>query len=224
MRILILEHERDAPAALLAEWASKRAHDMTTISVPSTPTWPDVRSYDAIVSLGSETSVHADARPWVRPELDLLGAAHVYGVPTLGICFGAQALARALGGEVRRAPRTGVRWRVIDDDPEGLITSGPWFFWHEDEFSLPPGAKLHVGTMTAVTAFTSRRSVALQFHPEADETVIASWIAGSRATLDDHGIDLEALRAQIERHARGARERAFTQFDRIAAWWRECSA
>src|SRR5690242_17305250 len=130
MRILILEHEPDAPAALLGEWARERGHEQTVAPVPRLTAWPDPAGYDAIVSLGSETSVHAHPRPWVEPELALLRRAHDQDIAVLGICFGGQALARALDASVSRAARPEIRWRLIDSAAPDLILPGPWFFWH----------------------------------------------------------------------------------------------
>ena len=53
-----------------------------------------------MVALGSDRSVHASPDPWIAAQLAFLRAAHDAGVPVLGICFGAQALAAALGGRV----------------------------------------------------------------------------------------------------------------------------
>lgn len=215
MHILVLEHQPDAPAALFAEWTGARGHRVTTLRVAQAEPLPDPLRYDAIVALGSETSVHADPRPWVAPEVELLKAAHTSDMPVLGICFGGQALARALGGEVRRAAAPEIRWRVIDTKAPDLLLPGPWFFWHEDEFSAPPQARLLSGTERQVTAFAIGRSLGLQFHPEADAGVIGQWIEGARGKLAGQGIDPDVLMGQTA----GAEARAHAQFDRIAAWW-----
>ena len=76
-----------------------------------TVSFPDPLSYDAIVPMGAAWSVYDRDRigTWIEDELGFLRRAHGAGVPVLGICFGAQALAAALGGKVVRAedPRWG---------------------------------------------------------------------------------------------------------------------
>jgi GMP synthase-like glutamine amidotransferase len=219
MQILVLEHEPETPPGLFDAWASARDYELDVAAVPQLERWPDPGEYDALVSLGSDSSVHASPYPWIPRELDFLAAAHAEQVPVLGICFGGQALAKALGGKVRRAPRADVGWRGISSDSSQLITPGPWFRWHSDRFTLPPGARLLAGSDAEPDAFTLKRSVGLQFHPEVDAALAEQWIAGGRAKLTEHGIDTRELHEEVARQAPGARERAFDLFDRIAEWW-----
>jgi GMP synthase-like glutamine amidotransferase len=219
MRILVLEHEPDVPARLLADWAQHRGHELDVVAVPSLERWPAADEYDAVVSLGSEQSVHGSPYGWITREVDFLRQAHASAIPILGICFGGQTLSRALGGVVAAAPQTEVTWRVIESDAPELITPGPWFFWHEDSFTLPPGGCLLAGSDSQTLAFSSGTSLGLQFHPEADADLVREWIAGARAKLRFYGVDEHELELELRRHNPGARARAFDLFDRIAGWW-----
>ncbi len=144
MRILVLEHDADAPAALLVAWAQSRGHELRVVAGRDPDGWPEIEEFDAIVSLGSEQSAVQSDVPWVAREIELLARAHQRQVPVLGICFGGQALAKALGGTVARAARREVTWRTVPSAEPELIPEGPWLFWHEDLFTLPPGARLLV--------------------------------------------------------------------------------
>lgn len=219
MRILILEHQADAPACLLAEWAQARGHDVDAVVPASLQGWPELGEADAIISLGSEHSALDTERHWIRDEIEFLAAAHAASVPILGICFGGQALSAALGGNVSRAPRAEVTWRTIETNAPELITAGPWPFWHEDRFDLPPGARLLAGSETEVVAFADGASVGLQFHPEADAAVVKGWVDGGRDKLRVYGVDEAELEREIDEHGPAARELAFDLFDRIAAMW-----
>ena len=222
MRILVLEHEADAPAGLLVDWGTDRAHELEVVAVRGLRAWPAPDEFDAIVSLGSEVSV-LDAsnasNAWVAAELEFLAAAHARSLPVLGICFGGQMLSKALGGEVSRAPRAEVTWREIDSSTHDLIPAGPWAFWHEDRFTLPPGAELLAARGEEVDAFCGGASVGLQFHPEADGAIIQGWIDGARDKLASYGVDERALQREIGAQDPHARERAFDLFDRLAARW-----
>lgn len=219
MRILILEHQADAPACLLADWANAHAHDVDLVVPQNLQAWPEPGDFDAIVSLGSEHSALDTERRWIREEIEFLATAHSASVPLLGICFGGQALSAALGGTVSRAPQAEVTWRTIDTEAPDLITAGPWPFWHEDRFDLPPGARLISGSQTEVTAFADGTSVGLQFHPEADSAVVRGWVDEGRGKLRSYGVDEAELESEIDRYGPAASGLAFDLFDRIAAMW-----
>jgi GMP synthase-like glutamine amidotransferase len=220
VRIATLEHEPESPAALFGEWALARGHELEVIAVPGLEAWPDPAAHDLIVSLGSDCSVHASSDPWIAAEIDYLRAARSSATPVLGICFGAQILAAARGGSVRRAERPDARWQeVVSGDPD-LITSGPWLCWHDDIAVLPAGAEELARDELGPLAFRDRRDVGIQFHPEVDEALASAWIDGARESLVERGVDEASLRAQARAVEPGSRARAFELFDRFAAsWW-----
>jgi len=219
VQILVLEHQTDAPACLLAQWAQARTHDIDVVVPQSLVSWPEPADADAIVSLATEhATTDARQRRTARPS-QVLAAAHSAAVPVLGICFGGQVLSAALGGTVSRALQPEVTWRSIETAASDLITAGPWPFWHEDRFDLPPGARLLAGNEIEVVAFSYGPSVGLQFHPEADAAVVRGWLDDGRDKLRAYGVDVSEFEAEIARHGPAARDRAFGLFDRIASTW-----
>ena len=196
----------------MSEWATARGARIDVVRSSEVVGWPDPRSVDAVVALGSDRSVHASTDPWIAPQLDFLRAAHAARVPVRGICFGGQALAAALGGTVAPAPRTEIGWIEVDGD-DGY--GGSWFTWHEDAFTVPPGATELARAASGPQAFALGRSVGLQYHPEVTEAIVDGWLA----TGGDAVQDPEPLRRETARRAQGARERAFALFDRISADW-----
>ncbi len=222
MRILVLEHEPDAPAGLLADWARERDHALQVLPAPSLERWPDPARADAIVSLGSDRSVHASGEGWVEDELAFLRSAHELQVPILGICFGGQALAAALGGTVTRARELCVDWGTVEVAKGAPITRGPWLRWHEDVFTVPPGAREIARCGELPLAFAAGRSVGVQFHPEADAPIARGWVAASRQRLRGRAGELARLVEELERDELRARERASELFDRIVDHWHGC--
>lgn len=219
MRILVLQHEAGAPAGLLGEWARERGHELHVAAVAELERWPQARDFDAVVSLGAESSVSGGER-WIEPELAYLREAHEDGVPLLGICFGAQALAAALGGSVSQAPQIAVEWSAPDELEGELIPPGAWLRWHEDVFTLPPGAREIARADGVPLAFQTGASVGLQFHPEADAAIARGWIEASRSSGSRVGREqLLALERALESDGPAARERAYELFDRIAELW-----
>jgi GMP synthase-like glutamine amidotransferase len=83
------------------------------------PSLRDPGEYDVAIILGSDESAYDDSVGWVPDQLDYARRAIQAGVPVLGICFGAQMLARALGGEVRRSPEPEVAWKKMSRAEEG---------------------------------------------------------------------------------------------------------
>jgi GMP synthase (glutamine-hydrolysing) len=221
VRILILQHDSDAPAGLFADWARSRGHELEVVAVPQLGGRPASDGLDAVVSLGSERSAVDSPNPWIAREIEFLTQAHQRDLPILGICFGGQALAKALGGTVARARQREVTWRMVDSEAPDLITPGPWLFWHEDLFTLPPGAQLLAGSDAETVAFASGASIGLQFHPEADADLADLWLEGARPKWSSYGVEEAQLRGEISRHAPGARDRAFDLFDRVERHWTE---
>ena len=98
------------------------------------------------------------------------------GVPTLGVCFGGQLLAQAFGGSVARSATPEIGWYDVTSDDEILVPGGPWFQWHFDGWTLPPGATEIARTANSSQAFLLGRALGLQFHPELDHDLLARWL------------------------------------------------
>ena len=140
-------------------------------------------------------------------------------MPVLGICFGAQALAKALGGEVKRAPQIALEWSTLETDEPELIAPGPWLRWHEDVLTMPPGARELARSGAVPLAFTHGTSIGLQFHPETDAALAHAWIEESQRELAERAIDEATLLRQVALAAPEAPARALQLFDRIAGMW-----
>jgi GMP synthase-like glutamine amidotransferase len=207
-----VQQQPDAPAGLVGEWAAARGAEVDVLHAPVVAAWPDPGGASAVVALGSDRSVHASADPWIGAQVGFLREAHSAGVPVLGICFGAQALAAALGATVSRAAATEIGWIDVDGD-DGF--RGRWFTWHEDVFDLPPGATELARADSGLQAFAAGASVGLQFHPEVTPAIVDDWLAGARDAVPDS----EPIRTETARTTGPARERAYALMDRIAARW-----
>ena len=212
-RGLILSHGDDGPAGLLGEWLTEHGrdyevHDVTKASVPALgePTF--------VASLGSERSATDAGTSWVAEEIDLLRAAIAAEVPVLGLCFGGQALSIALGGEVVRAEPAQIGWFELSDRLDG-IPPGPWFHWHYEQLSVPPGGAALARSEAGPAAFRHGRHLGLQFHPEVTLAMIAAW-SRSEEALAKVGVSAEELRAESERRAPLARRQAWELFE---LWW-----
>ena len=169
---------------------------------------PDLREVDGIISFGGvQSAVDLTVEPVLAAEADLLRDAVALGRPVLGICLGGQLLARAFGGNVRRAARRAVTWRELtaqdpDDPLFGAHASVPALHWNEDVFTLPPGAVevLCAPEPDGVEAFrVGDRAWGVQFHPEADADEVDDWYVRYADWLEQAGVDEQSARALDER-------------------------
>ena len=128
--------------------------------------------------MGAPWSAYEDiVQSWLVPELQLLRDADTARIPVLGVCFGGQLLAAAHGGSVERATHPELGWYEVGSDDNDLVPGGQWFQWHYDRWRLPPGA-VEIGRNPANSqAFVLGRNLAVQFHPEIDESILAGWLA-----------------------------------------------
>jgi GMP synthase-like glutamine amidotransferase len=219
VRLLVIQQQADAPAGVLGEWAGDRGWTVTTLDAPRVAAWPEPRAFDAVVALGSDRSVHASTDAWIAAEIAFLRRAHDARVPVLGICFGAQALAAALGGRVARSPVVEIGWYELSGRSPTLPLEGEWFEWHEDALEPPPEASTLGRTSAGIQGFTLDLSVGLQFHPEVTPEIVERWLEDGRRELAEHRIDGDAVRARTRALASHARARAMTLFDAVAASW-----
>jgi len=177
---------------------------------------PDPRGHAFVASLGSERSA-GDSDAWVPGEIETLREAIAADVPVLGLCFGGQALSLALGGALEVLPVPEIGWLAVHGGDKG-IPSGPWLQYHFDLMQVPPGGRELARSPAGVAAFRHGRHLGLQFHPEADPGMLATW-ARTDPKLPATGITPEQLNAQSAVYAEDALAHAFALFDH----WRETS-
>jgi GMP synthase-like glutamine amidotransferase len=214
---LVLEHQRDAPAALLADWARARAIALEVCTVDELATVARVEQRPFVVTLGSDAAAYDTGVPWLADERRVLDRAVASGVPVLGICFGAQHLARTLGGTAARAASPEIGWMEVESLAPSLIAPGPWMQWHGDAFTPPPGAELLARSAVCTQAFAVGPHLAVQFHPEVTPAVAAGWARTYADAARRAGVDPATIAADSERHGVQAARAAFALFDGFLA-------
>jgi len=206
LRALIIEHERPTPAGYIRDWFAERGAEIDELKIDIEDREVDPRDYDVLVPLGSEHPPYADHIPWIPRELELLRRAHEADVSVLGICFGGQLLARALGSRCYRAAASEIGWLPVRSSDPALVPEGPWFQWHFDTFEPPPGADVVADSDVGPQAFVAGRSLGVQFHPEVTTEIMEDWVRVYRHELDADGIDADALLAETYERADSSRE------------------
>src|ERR1700716_508348 len=215
LKALIVQHEEPTPPGLLGEWLDEQNADVDVLRIDLEEKVPDARDYQLIASLGSEFAAFDDSVPFIHRESQLIRQAAEHDVPVLGLCFGGQLMARVLVGKSFRADRSEIGWLPVrTNDPE-LIPEGPWFQWHFDSFTLPPGARLIAETDVGPQAYVIGRSLGLQFHPAVPPAIMDSWVRAYRHELDGDGVDPDALLEETNRRAPAVRRSTMRLFNRF---------
>jgi GMP synthase-like glutamine amidotransferase len=215
LKVLILQHEEPTPPGYVTEWLAAHDADVDVFRIDVDERDVDPRDYDLIVSLGSEFAAFDDTKAFVVRETSMLETAVADDVPVLGLCFGGQLLARALGAQGFRHEVAEIGWLPVrTSDPE-LVPEGPWFQWHFDSFTVPPGATVVADTDVGPQAFVAGRSLGLQFHPEVTTEIMDDWVRVYRHELDGDGVDPDALLDETKRLATDSRARAMQLFERF---------
>ncbi len=146
----------------------------------------DLSCTEAIIILGGPMNVYEENKyPFLKEEHVFIEEALRREIPILGICLGAQLLAKAAGAKIHKADCTQIGWDSVELTPEGIedhLFSGlparlRVFQWHEDTFELPTGAVLLATSQDCRNqAFrVGKNAYGLQFHVEVTDREIKDW-------------------------------------------------
>jgi GMP synthase (glutamine-hydrolysing) len=167
---------------------------------------------DLLVVLGGPIGVYENAAyPFIDDELRLLRARLAAGRPVLGLCLGAQLIARALEARVYPGGVKEIGWKPLmlteagRASPLAVLEGGlPVLHWHGDTFDLPAGAVLLASSdLYPHQAFAwQRHALALQFHLETSARGLERWFIGHAGEIaQTPGLDVPTLRRDSVRHA-----------------------
>jgi GMP synthase-like glutamine amidotransferase len=212
---LVLHNDAEAPPALLEDWLRTRGIAARTVRVWEQGVPGDASEFAWVAALGSFHSVTQNEPAWIGAEVDVLRRAVDADVPVLGLCFGAQALSVALGGEISPAAPLSLGWFEVETEAPDLVAAGPWFHFNNECFSVPAGTTAIARSPCGPGAFALGPHLGVQFHPEITPPIVDERIRGDGARLEQLGVDPETIRAQPNGQAVAATQRAFRLFD---AW------
>ncbi len=187
MRVLVIENYTATPPGAVGRALSEAGVAMDARRAFLGEPLPDgAEGHDGLLVLGGGQNALDDTDyPFLPKVVDLIRAFGAADKAVLGICLGSQLVARAYGGQNILGRPIEFGWQEVRpteagkaDPVIGAIPEGaPLFHWHNDTFMLPPGAAhLAESDMTRNQAFRLGRAVyGIQFHFEADRTLVADW-------------------------------------------------
>ena len=162
----------------------------------------DPSAWDAVMVFGGAMHPDQDAEhPWLPGEVGFIARALAERVPLIGVCLGAQLVARAAGAGVGPAQRPEVGWFTVELDEAGtadpvlgaLPRSVRAFQWHYYTFELPAGAVSLAHNENARQAYRlGDRAWAIQFHAEVERHMLDRWFSEGADELPKPRAELEA--------------------------------
>jgi len=189
---------------------------------------PEIGEAAGLIVLGGSMGVHDKEQfPFLAEEVTLIKSAVAQNVPVLGVCLGAQLLAFALGGAVKRNTQQEIGWHSVTladaaaDDSLWRSLPQTWtgFHWHGDIFETPPGAvSLASSALTPCQAFRfGPAAYGFQFHLEVTEAIVCDWAREFAGELTRENLSAEPILAGISEHLPPMQALAQEVFGRWAA-------
>jgi len=234
-RVLVVRNHPQEGAGLIGESLRAVGIDLLDVAPISGDALPaTIAGLDGAVVLGGpQSAMDDDGHPYYRPLIALLREFAAIERPVLGICLGAQLMARAHAAAGNRRPVYPNRLVEVGFDVEVEFLPPAWhdplfthapdrlalMQWHHDVFDLPPGAiRLATSPGTHVQAFRlGRTQYGVQFHPEVTREDVVHWVATHDGDVD---VDYPGLRdrigGELDRHIVAANAFACTLGDAFA--------
>jgi len=228
-RILVFQHVAAEPLGTLDSLIRRRGHRVKFVNFERQPeAKPRLDRYKGLIVLGGPMNVEdRDVRAHLQTEIEVIGEALAQGKPVLGICLGAQLLAHALGGEVRRNAVSEIGWYELATTEAGrsdpvlapLGDVAPIFQWHGYTFDLPAGAAhlARTGTCANQAFRHGDNAYGFQFHLEMDKPLIERWLdlPAYRDELIAAGLgrDADSIRTETFARIEAMQERAHAVFN-----------
>jgi GMP synthase-like glutamine amidotransferase len=218
---LVVANVDDPDAGFVGDRLVQRGYQLRPVfreggGVPSTV--EAAQHPDLVLLLGSEWSVHAPVdQGALDAECGLVRSALLAQTPVLGLCYGAQVLAHALGGSVTALREPEIGLVEVDTSDPALVPAGPWTAFHLDVLEAPPDATVIARNACGTQAFVLPGALGVQFHPEVRPEVFDEWVHSYPALVRDAGRQPAELVQQARDREEDSRRAAYALVDTFLA-------
>ena len=230
--VAVFRHNLTEGAGYFGQYLDQHQIPWTMIQLDqgqAVPTDPEL--FSGLVFMGGPMSVNDDL-VWIQPVIELIRSAMAKGIPTLGHCLGGQLICKAMGGEVTANPVKEIGcWPITVAD---TLTARSWFgddpsflsfHWHNETFSLPPGADWLASSEHCVNqAFAKGPHLAMQCHIEITEEMVALWCQDWSQEVEDRSTVLTGIQTpqDMQQYVDTKVQNLHQVADRVYDRWVKC--
>lgn len=208
MRVLSVNHGPSVPGGVFDEAVEAAGHLLERWSVPDGGKPDPAESYGAVMVFGGSMHPDQDDRfGWLASEEEFLRDVLSARIPVLGICLGAQMLARAAGGTVKPARAPEIGWLDVTLTPAGsddpvlgeIPPTAQVFQWHHYTFEIPPSGTELARSEICTQAFrlADKPTWGIQFHAEVTLPMVIAWTEEDPDELPMPPAELRAESARL---------------------------
>lgn len=239
-KILVIQHVANEGLGLFEEEIKKANLTYETLLVSQAMVWPSstkLEEYGGLIILGGPMGAYEENKyPWMKKELLVIQEALRQKKPMLGICLGAQLIAKVAGARVIPGPKKEIGWFPIRVD-DWFYKRNPAFFqidhtkshmvfhWHSDTFDIPlEGYRLAWNDNYPNQAFCFQgNAIGLQFHPEVTLEMVRVWTSDPEMQMNaiEGGYDVKKIMAETPKYIDGLKEIAHKIFYGFSSLIRE---
>lgn len=211
MSILVFQHHPSETTSVLGRTLTEHGHRLNVINLHEGDPLPvDLDDVSGLVIMGGPQNVDETTDyPWLEGEMEFIRNAKERGLPMVGICLGAQLIAKALGGEVGGMAKPEVGFgmvkltmpKFVDPVMQGIRWEFPAFHLHGQEVTkLPPGGMpIAMSDACKIQAFRVGLNIyCFQYHFEADRALIQTF--AQFPLMQKGGLDAEAVKKQLDEY------------------------
>jgi len=208
----------EAPQNILTWLYNNNYKVNSTLFYKENYVFPLIQDVDVLIVMGGPMGVNDEnIYPWLKSELNFIRDFIDSGKKIIGVCLGAQFIAKALGSDVYRNSKKEIGWSDIEFSFFGDVINQKVLHWHGDTFNIPIGCKrIATNEITENQGFMSNNILAFQFHIEMTKVGVEDIIKNSENELNQGGKFVDSVNKILnEENFKGNKKLLFKVLDKF---------